>query len=213
MTHPGGRLSRDQARAETRRRLLAAVAEVFAERGFAAATVEQIAEVAGHTKGAVYYNFADKEVLFLELFDQRVAANLEAVRASLDLHEPGPDQNRALNTIEDTRARDPRWGLLMVEFWLYAMRNPTAQARLVEHQRQLQDLVTKIFERQCARYGITPAAPADELAALLLAGDTGLAQLGLTDPDLAPPGLYGRLVGLLRHAAIHGWDQPTDAAR
>lgn len=97
----------------------------------------------------------------------------------------------------------------MVECWLYAMRSPAAHARLVEHQRRLLGLVAELFERQCARYGIAAAASLDESAALLLAGDTGLAQLELSDPGLAPTGLYGRLVGLLRHAAIHGWDPPT----
>lgn len=89
---------------------------------------------------------------------------------------------------------------------------PDRAASLVTSQRAT---VTDVHsdEHQCTRHGITPAAPPAELAALLLAADTGLAQLRLTDPDLAPPGLYAHLVALLRHAAIHGWDQPNDAAR
>lgn len=212
MSEPGGRLGRAEARAKTRRRLLAAAAEVFARRGFAAATMEQVAEAAGYTKGAVYYNFTDKEGLFLALLDQRIETNLTAVATTLNRQEQGPDQDAALTaTIEQSRARDPQWGLLMTEFWLYAMRNPAAHVRLAEHQRRLRDLVTELFAHQCERQDITPIAPLDELAALLLAGDTGLAQLGLTDPDLASARLYGHLVQLLRHAAIHGWDEPSDA--
>ena len=52
---------------DTKERVLAAALEVFAERGFQAATVEEIAERAGMTKGAVYYWFRDKEDLACDL--------------------------------------------------------------------------------------------------------------------------------------------------
>jgi TetR/AcrR family transcriptional regulator len=48
---------------DTRERVLSAALEVFTERGYQAATVEEIAERAGMTKGAVYYWFRDKEDL------------------------------------------------------------------------------------------------------------------------------------------------------
>lgn len=90
----------------------------------------------------------------------------EALAANLDLHEPGLDQDRALNA---NHLGDPRlWSAVdaaHVEFWIYAMRSPAAHARLVEHQRRLLGLVAELFERQCARYDITPAASLDELAA------------------------------------------------
>lgn len=203
------RLSRAENRAETAARLLRAAAEVFAQRGFAGATVEEIAETAGHTKGAVYYNFTDKEGLFLALLAQRVEVNLHAAASALGRHEPGPDQDAALDASIEA-ARDPQWGVLMTEFWLYAQRHPEAHARLADHQRRLHELVTGVFQDQCDRHGISPAVPLGDLAGLLLAADTGLAQLERTDPELTPPGLYAHLVGLLRHAAIHGWDlSPT----
>jgi AcrR family transcriptional regulator len=52
---------------DTRQRVLTAALEVFAERGYHAATVEEIAERAGMTKGAVYYWFRDKEDLASDL--------------------------------------------------------------------------------------------------------------------------------------------------
>src|SRR5579875_636264 len=51
----------------TRDRILAAALELFAARGYAAVTVEDIAEAAGTTKGAVYYWFADKDDLGRDL--------------------------------------------------------------------------------------------------------------------------------------------------
>ncbi|ALL79567.1 hypothetical protein AD006_30645 (plasmid) [Pseudonocardia sp. EC080610-09] len=49
--------------AETRSRLLAAAAEVFAEAGLAGASVERIIERAGYTRGAFYGHFGDKNAL------------------------------------------------------------------------------------------------------------------------------------------------------
>jgi AcrR family transcriptional regulator len=55
---------------DTKERVLSAALEVFAERGYQAATVEEIAERAGMTKGAVYYWFRDKEDLATDLQGQ-----------------------------------------------------------------------------------------------------------------------------------------------
>jgi AcrR family transcriptional regulator len=52
---------------DTRQRVLNAALEVFAQRGYHAATVEEIAERAGMTKGAVYYWFRDKDDLASDL--------------------------------------------------------------------------------------------------------------------------------------------------
>jgi AcrR family transcriptional regulator len=61
-------MARRQPRAqETRERILAAALRLFADRGYAAVSIEEIAEAAGLTKGAVYYWFADKDDLGREL--------------------------------------------------------------------------------------------------------------------------------------------------
>ena len=61
------RLTRAEAKNRTRQLLLDAAAQVFARKGFAGASVEEIAEAAGYSIGAVYSNFGSKEQLFLEL--------------------------------------------------------------------------------------------------------------------------------------------------
>lgn len=52
---------------ETRHRIMTVALELFAERGFAAVTMEEIAASAGVTKGALYYWFADKDDLGRDL--------------------------------------------------------------------------------------------------------------------------------------------------
>src|SRR3954462_8621721 len=69
--------TRAEKNAATTAALLGAAAETFAERGFEAATMDEIAERVGLSKGALYYRYRTKEDLFLALLDQRCAAYLE----------------------------------------------------------------------------------------------------------------------------------------
>jgi AcrR family transcriptional regulator len=168
------RLTREARRQQTRARLLDAAGQVFARRGFHAATVDEIADAAGYTKGAVYSNFANKDQLFLALLDQRLAAQLEQVEAlyaiasSEELHAA----MRAQTEQEFAAARD--FGVLQVEFWLYAMRNPAAQAELARRYRQLRDRLAELITRRYARHQTAPPMPPGHLAALAVATDTGL---------------------------------------
>ncbi len=66
------RLTREQSKALTRERLLAAARTVFARRGFHGASVEEIAAEAGYSTGALYSNFDGKEDLFLALMEREI---------------------------------------------------------------------------------------------------------------------------------------------
>ena len=77
-------------RAQTQERLMAAAGRVFAERGIIGASVEEICEAAGFTRGAFYSNFADKDALVLALIRQSIKAQYAAAE-----HRDRPDQGRA----------------------------------------------------------------------------------------------------------------------
>src|SRR5579859_5100655 len=62
---------RRRDRVKTRVALLDAAAGVFARRGLDGATLEEIAESAGFTRGAVYHHFGSKEELFLAVIARR----------------------------------------------------------------------------------------------------------------------------------------------
>ena len=74
------RLTQKQRRELTRQQLLDAAAVVFSARGYHVASIDDIADAAGFTKGAVYSNFASKEDLFLALIRERQAQNGKAGR-------------------------------------------------------------------------------------------------------------------------------------
>ena len=131
-------MRQEERRAETTARLLDAAAQVFAERGFHAATVDEIAAAAGRTKGAVYANFAGKDALFLALLDRHLDDQL----AQLDrlIGATSPDDLRAwlrTSAVEQTTGGGGPFGLLMLEFWLYGARVPAAREALAERYRRM----------------------------------------------------------------------------
>ena len=73
-----------QRRAEDRpREICAAALEVFAEKGFAAAKLDEIARRAGVSKGTLYLYFKDKEQLFRAVVRDAVVPNVERARSDL----------------------------------------------------------------------------------------------------------------------------------
>jgi len=66
-------LIRKRRRAETRTLLLEAGLAVFSERGMDLATLDEVAEAAGFTKGAIYRQFHSKAAFLLALFEQYAA--------------------------------------------------------------------------------------------------------------------------------------------
>jgi AcrR family transcriptional regulator len=76
-------------KAERPGEIVAAALAVFAEKGFAAARLEEIAARAGISKGALYLYFETKEALFRAVVAQAIAPDIATVRALIERH-PGP---------------------------------------------------------------------------------------------------------------------------
>ena len=76
-------------KAERPAEIVAAAMQVFAEKGFAAAKLDEIAARAGVSKGAVYLYFETKEDIFRAVIAQAVAPNVAILKAMLAAH-PGP---------------------------------------------------------------------------------------------------------------------------
>ncbi|MFG2590074.1 ScbR family autoregulator-binding transcription factor [Streptomyces sp. NPDC048438] len=74
---------KQQRAVRTRLQVLDAAAEAFAARGYPSVTIMDVAELAGMTKGAVYFHFANKEALAQEVaakFYERLGVVVESVR-------------------------------------------------------------------------------------------------------------------------------------
>jgi AcrR family transcriptional regulator len=197
-----GRLTRDEQRARTRRDLLAAAATVFARHGYHGTSVDQVAEAAGYTKGAVYSNFSSKEELFLALFDEHVD---QAITSLAELLHQAPASQRADMIGErhhKLRVMDRDWFLLEAEFELYAARNEAVRERIAERQRRTLRRVAEIVEQHFSDLGIDPDAisPTD-VARILIAVSDGLSLGHLTQPEVDSASLMTLLVTLMERGA------------
>ena len=135
------RLSRMERREKTRQDLLTAAETCFVTRGFHATSVDDVAERAGYTKGAVYSNFASKEDLFFGVYERRVDHVLTEVVPGL--REVGPERAFdwfATGTIQ-RRDSDDGWLAVFFEFWAHVLRHPELRARFAAcHARFLEPM-------------------------------------------------------------------------
>ena len=83
-------MTRTESRVRTREQVIAAAAEVFTQKGFHGASLEEIAEAAGYSRGAVYSNFNDKTELFLAVRDERMHRRTQQVGELLDRTQARP---------------------------------------------------------------------------------------------------------------------------
>lgn len=123
--------SKHQDRTEaTQAKLLRAAEAIFTRDGFAAAKLEQIAEKAGYTRGAIYAHYKSKEDLFLDLLEQRMHGKLARVRTLLE-EASTPDERMAkFRSHLLAITCDRSWALLILEFKLFALRQPKLKARM-----------------------------------------------------------------------------------
>jgi AcrR family transcriptional regulator len=73
-------------RGEGRGRILDEARTLFLERGFAATSMQEIADAVGMTKPALYYHFKDKQELLLAVLGREMEDGHEAFRESLSRH-------------------------------------------------------------------------------------------------------------------------------
>ncbi|BAU32956.1 uncharacterized protein MalAC0309_2113 [Microcella alkaliphila] len=84
-------VSREQAKAERRRALLAAAARLFAERGFERVSLDDLGSAVGVSGPAVYRHFAGKQAVLAALLVDASAGLLDGARAVLAERDAGAD--------------------------------------------------------------------------------------------------------------------------
>jgi AcrR family transcriptional regulator len=177
--------------------VLAAAHAVFSRKGLRGASLEEIAAEAGVSRGAVYYNFADKERLFLTLLRQRCQQRAEQIRRlAVESDEVGADIRRVATAFIDDARRDPGWTRLFVEFTALAAERPEIRAELAKELHDCRQAVAELLERRLRDLDIASQPLTRDLAAGAIALANGLALEHLADPAL-PNDLLPRLIELI----------------
>lgn len=87
------RRSQEERTRSTRSALTTAARELFASRGYAAVSTDEIVRAAGVTRGALYHHYADKQALFQDVFEQLEAGINDEIS---DVFAAAPDHLTAM---------------------------------------------------------------------------------------------------------------------
>ncbi len=202
------RKTQEERKAETRARLLAAAADLFAEQGIDAVSVDAVAHSAGRTSGAVYAHFGSKQGLLLALLESWKNSVLTVLLAEVAVSASPDDELIAVweNVARGAEEGSARWSLLEHELWLRAARDPEVAAVLRARDVEGRRFSAGQLAGWTARIGARPAADPEELAVLVKALLNGLAIQQHIDPDSVDDQLA--LSGL---RALLGMEEPVSA--
>jgi AcrR family transcriptional regulator len=139
------RLSREEVLASQRGRMLTAVAEAVAEKGFARVSVADIIKRAGVSRETFYEQFADKEACFMAALDAGAEAMLGGLRPALEPGERTPLHrlDSLLRAYLEVLSEEPAFAQAYL-IGAYGA-GPAATARRLELQQGFVNLVTHLL--------------------------------------------------------------------
>jgi AcrR family transcriptional regulator len=185
------RWTRERRLEHTRSLLLDAAEEVFAEKGFTTATLDDIAYAAGYTKGAIYKHFATKEDLFLAVSDRywrRYFDNFAEVMSTASQIGARELDEIAERWRQLSRDRGAEHAALGHEFTLYLLRNPEARERVAAKRSEVVEALGKFVVEGIDRLGGALLIPPLTFAHVLVATTDSVELVSqLDDVDLYRP--------------------------
>ena len=183
--------TRERRLERTRSLLLDAAEEVFAEKGFTPASLDDIAHAAGYTKGAIYKHFSTKEDLFLAVSDRywrRYFDNFAEVMSTATQIGARELDEIAKRWRTLSRDRGGEHAALGHEFTLYLLRNPDARERVAAKRSEVVEALAKFIGEGMDRLGGTLLIPPLVFAQVLIAtSDAIVLSSELDDVDLYRP--------------------------
>jgi AcrR family transcriptional regulator len=198
----GRRLTRDEKRAQTRLQLLQAAATVFPRRGYHATSVDEVAEEAGFTVGALYSNFSGKQDLFLAMLEEHFARQM-ALYAEISSrgHTVEAKARGAADHWMAFLQRNPQFFPLFIEFWGLALRDPELRRQFSSRIRHLREAIGDLIKHDASELGVElPDDAADALAMVVNSLGNGLALHMMVDPKAVPKDLFGDMLALIFEA-------------
>jgi AcrR family transcriptional regulator len=216
------RLTQAERREQTRKRLLDSARALFGRLGFAGATLDEIAENAGLTRGALYYNFpGGKDDLFLALLDERHATRAEAIEKALadagdgDIQQTIRHARAAAHDAALSMRANREWRLLVFEFALHAARERRFARSFGRRETKLRKALVRVIRERAEARGVDLPLPPEELALGINALGNGLALEDLIQEGSVPENLIEVLIGylLLGLASAAGTAAGTPADR
>jgi AcrR family transcriptional regulator len=187
------RLTRKEKQAHTRACLMQSAAKVFAQRGLQQASIDEVAEDAGFTKGAFYANFKNKEELFLAMLDERFAKRIEDIEEVIAGEgDTAQKARRAGDQYAHMLSADLEWQRLFFEFSAYAARDDDFRQELLTRYRTMRSRIAAALEAHDEHAEKT--LPTDQVALMVSVMGNGFALEKMLEGDELPDEVYGTML-------------------
>jgi AcrR family transcriptional regulator len=181
--------------AVTRELLLRAAEQVLARVGYEAAQVDEIADAAGFSKGALYAHFKSKEALFLALYQAKTARYQAQLRHALDSAHTRQGKINAFRSFYIDLSKDKDWALIVLEVKLFIRRHPEVRGRF----RQIDEHVDDGIRGELTRlFGRAARAPGEALGGIFSA----LVLEAALEPDVLPERKMRAILGTIFDALL-----------
>jgi AcrR family transcriptional regulator len=185
------RLTRAEAKAETRRRLLEAAETAFCRDGYHATSLERIAAEAGFTTGAVYSTFDSKADVMLALVAARAEWRREVMTEALaNASDPEGAVMEVLRRYAVQAAAERDWSAALTEFIVVVGRDEALRVRYAEHHEASREALVAMIRAVQQEAGVRLTIPPERLATAIVSLHAGLAVESLLAPAEVPQELY-----------------------
>jgi AcrR family transcriptional regulator len=177
------RLTREESRAQTRDRLMDAAYEIVVRNGIDEASIEDIAEAAGFSRGAFYSNFETKEDLLCALLERETERSQDELRTIMDQAASPAELIQKARAFYVNLGANSQKCTFSLAVRLYSLRHPSVREHVNEMFRKDQEKVVRQVEAVYAATGVKAPCSAEIITFGLMAIAQGLALAQVSDPD------------------------------
>jgi AcrR family transcriptional regulator len=170
---------------ERKNQIIEAAMNVFSRQGFHEARMDDIAQEAGLSKGALYLYYKSKDAIIAAILKSFFALEMRKIRSILDAGSDLSIDERLLS-INHFFAADLKWlstaAPIMFEFYAVAARQKGVRQSLKEYFKEYRDLVASFIQRSIDQGEILPG-DAEQIAVMIASLYEGLVLLWMIDPQ------------------------------
>jgi AcrR family transcriptional regulator len=201
---PRTTIDRFEQRTLTRAKLIDAALQLFSTSGYEHATVDDISQAAGYSKGAYYFHFSTKDDILLELLRIWTEGRGTVLDANATDGPPSRDELHDMLAAFFSYQDAPQWPGVLLEFWAQAVRNPEVSKRLSSAYAGWRKQISEAFHDAAAAGNVAVESSEDVGAVVLAAHDGYAVQIAIGSPGgraMTPGELADSLLTPLQTAA------------
>jgi len=176
-----------QPRSETTHtRIKSAAIAAFCQSGYDAASVAEICEAAGVSKGAFYHHFPSKQALFLAIMEDWLGGIDNLLFSEEKNGKTVPERIKEMGNAMGVIFRAASGQLPMfMEFMVQASREQAVWDAVIAPYRAYRENFASLIEKGKQEGSILPSADADQVAQALISLAVGILLQGVVDPQAA----------------------------